>query len=355
MSNSLGNKIKIQIFGQSHSEAIGVVIDTPPAGIRLDTDKICAFLARRKGGNAISTPRAESDMPKIISGLVDGVTCMAPLCAIFENKDTRSKDYSSLKVTPRPSHADYTAFVKSAGFNDIRGGGAFSGRLTLPLCFAGAVCMQILEGYGIRIGAHICSIGSVKDTRFDPVSPELDLLGGKSFPVLNAEAGEKMTELILGVKEELDSVGGIIECAVTGVPAGIGEPMFDGLENVIARAMFGIPAIKGIEFGSGFECATMRGSEHNDAMCYDGDRVVTKTNNAGGIVGGISNGMPIIFRVAVKPTPSIAREQETVDLVNKTDARLGITGRHDPCIVPRAVPVVEAAVALALLDAIMSN
>lgn len=355
MSNSLGKKIKIQIFGQSHSEAIGVVIDTPPAGIRLDMDKICAFLARRKGGNAISTPRSESDMPKIISGLVDGVTCMAPICAIFENKDTRSKDYSSFKVTPRPSHADYTAFVKSAGFNDIRGGGTFSGRLTLPLCFAGAVCMQILEGYGVRIGAHICSVGSIKDKRFDPVAPELDIIEGAEFPVLDVTAGVQMKGLILSIKEELDSIGGTIECAVTGVPVGIGEPMFDGLENVIARAMFGIPAIKGIEFGTGFECAEMRGSEHNDAMRYDGDRVVTETNNAGGIVGGISNGMPIIFRVAVKPTPSIAREQQTVDLVNKTDARLSITGRHDPCIVPRAVPVVEAAVALALLDAIMSN
>lgn len=354
MSNSLGKSIKIQIFGQSHSDAIGVVIDGLPAGVELDMERINAFLARRRGGGQLSTARAEKDEPKILSGVVNGVTCMAPLCAVFENADTRSADYDSIRRAPRPSHADLTAHIKSGGFNDVRGGGAFSGRLTLPLCFAGAICKQILEARGVRVGAHISSIADIRDVRLDPVSPSLDSIP-TDFPVIDRDAAERMRECILSAKADGDSVGGTIECAVTGIPAGIGEPMFDGLENSLARALFAIPAIKGVEFGSGFDCAAMRGSEHNDPIAMCDGRIVTTTNNAGGITGGISNGMPIIVRVAVKPTPSIAKEQLTVDLVSGENTRLTIHGRHDPCIVPRAVAVVEAAVAFTILDEMLSN
>ena len=355
MSNMTGKKIKIQIFGQSHSEALGVVIDGLPAGLRIDTEKIEKLLLRRKGEAAISTKRRENDMPEIVSGLIDGVTCMAPLCAIFENNDTRSRDYSALKVTPRPSHADYTAILKSNGFNDYRGGGAFSGRLTLPLCFAGAICMQILESMGVYVGAHVSSIGHISDTPFDPVKVCPEDFPTEIFPVRDEKKADEMRSLILSVASERDSIGGTVECAVCGLRAGIGQPMFDGLENVIASAVFGIPAVKGIEFGSGFGCATMRGSEHNDPLRFDGDRVVTSSNNSGGINGGISNGMPILFRVAIKPTPSISLPQETVNLVTGENATLEIVGRHDPCIVPRAVACVEAATAIALLNAILDE
>ena len=290
----------------------------------------------------------------MLSGLFNGVTTGAPLAAIIANTNTRSKDYSDLKIHPRPGHADYTASVRYNGANDIRGGGHFSGRLTACLVFAGAVCRQILERRGITIGAHAYAVGGAKDTPFDPVNvskDDLNALNTRFFAVNSPEAEEKMRAEIEAARLDADSIGGIIECAAVGVPAGIGSPMFGGIENVFASILYGIPAVKGVEFGAGFDVACMRGSENNDAFYYDENGLVrTKTNNAGGILGGITTGMPILFRIAVKPTPSIGREQHTVDLTTKTNADLTIHGRHDPCIVPRAIPVAEAAAALALMD-----
>ncbi len=351
MSSMTGKNIKISVFGQSHSEAIGIVIDTLPTGIKLDFDKINEFMARRAPGkNAFSTARKEADTPEIISGLANGYTCGAPLCAVIHNTNTRSKDYDNLKNCPRPSHADFAASVKYKGFNDVAGGGHFSGRLTAPLCFAGAVCMQILEQKGIKIKAHIYSVKDIKDTPFDLVNITDENIAAKDFPVINDEQGKKMQEVILGAKSQADSVGGIIECAVTGVPAGYGNPMFDGVENIIAKNIFGVPAVKGIEFGNGFEAATLSGSENNDPFTVIDEEIKTKTNNSGGINGGITNGMPIVFRVAMKPTPSIGKEQDSVSLKEKTDEKLIIYGRHDPCIVQRAVPVIEAVAAISMLD-----
>ncbi len=357
MSCNFGNNIKITIFGQSHSEAIGVVIDGLPAGFKIDTEKTAAFMARRAPGNSdLSTPRKEADEVKILSGVVDNVTCGAPLCAVIENTNTRSGDYDKLRILPRPSHSDFAAMMKHNGFNDIRGGGNFSGRMTAPLCFAGAVCMQMLEEKGIKIGAHISSIGKTEDKRFDPVNVgggDFDELLAKSFPVIDDKQGELMRKEIYDAKNCGDSVGGTIECAVVGMPAGIGDPIFDGIENRISCAVFGIPAVKGIEFGAGFESARMHGSENNDDFIVKDGKITTATNNHGGILGGISSGMPIIFRCAIKPTPSIGREQKTVNTETGEEEALVIGGRHDPCIVPRAVPCVEAAAAIVIADYIL--
>ena len=351
MSCNFGEKVKITIFGQSHSEAIGVVIDGLPAGKKLDMDKISGFMSRRAPGrNKFSTARKEADLPEIISGLVDGVTCGAPLCAVIKNGDTRSKDYENLRTVPRPAHSDFAAFFKHNGFNDIRGGGNFSGRMTAPLCFAGAVCMQYLEDEGIEIGAHIEKIGGVKDKRFDPVNVDFSLVRGKDFPVIDDSCGEVMLEKIEEARLEADSVGGVIECAVTGLPVGIGEPMFDGIENVISQAVFAVPAVKGIEFGSGFEGADLKGSENNDSFSSNDGKFVTDTNNHGGILGGISSGMPVVFRVAMKPTPSIGKVQKSVNLITREEEEVCVHGRHDPCVVPRAVPCIEAAAAIAIMN-----
>lgn len=351
MSCSFGEKIKVTIFGQSHSDAIGVVIDGLPAGKKLDTDKIYSFMARRAPGkNKFSTPRKEADMPEILSGLVDSVTCGAPLCAVIRNSDTRSKDYENLRTVPRPAHADFTAFFKHNGFNDVRGGGNFSGRMTAPLCFAGAVCMQFLEDEGIRIGAHIEKIAGISDDRYNSVSVDFADVDKKEFPVLDDAKGEKMKEKIEEARLNSDSVGGVIECAVTGLPVGMGEPMFDGIENLISRAVFAVPAVKGIEFGSGFEGADMYGSENNDSFIVSDGKIVTQTNNHGGILGGISSAMPVIFRVAMKPTPSIGQKQRSVNLINREEEELTVGGRHDPCVVPRAVPCIEAAAAIAIIN-----
>ncbi len=354
MSCSFGEKIKITIFGQSHSEAIGVMIDGIPAGITLDSEKIAKFMARRAPGqNAYSTKRKEADIPEIVSGVADGITCGAPICAIIKNTNQHSKDYSKLKTLPRPSHSDYPAFVKHNGFNDIRGGGNFSGRMTAPMCFAGAVAMQILEEKGIKIGAHIEKIAGVSDSRFNPVFPDLKALEGKDFPLLNDSVKDGMLAKIEAARLDGDSVGGVIECAVTGLPVGLGEPMFGGVENVLSQAVFAIPAIKGIEFGNGFDCADLKGSENNDPFDITDGTITTKTNNHGGILGGLTSGMPLIFRVAVKPTPSIAKPQMTVNLETNEPEELIIEGRHDPCIVPRAVPCVEAATAIAILNMVI--
>ncbi len=357
MSCNFGNNIKLTVFGQSHSAAIGVVVDGLPAGFEINFDKVAAFMARRAPGkNDLSTPRKEADEVKILSGIVDGKTCGAPLCAIIENTNIRSGDYDKLRSVPRPAHSDFAAFMKHNGFNDIRGGGNFSGRLTAPLCFAGAVCIQILESMGIYIGAHVSSIGKAEDSRFDPVNvskADFEMLNPKSFAVINDKQGEYMRKEIYDAKENGDSVGGTIECAVIGVDAGIGDPIFDGIENRISAAVFGIPAVKGIEFGSGFEGSKLRGSQNNDSFVSVNGEIKTATNNHGGILGGISSGMPIVFRCAIKPTPSIGSEQQSVNLMTGEEEKLVIGGRHDPCIVPRAVPCVEAAAAVVIADYIL--
>lgn len=351
MSSSFGEKIRVSIFGQSHSAAIGVTIEGLPVGFRPDFEKIDAFMARRAPGKSeFSTARKEADQYEILSGMADGVFCGAPFAAVIRNTSQRSSDYAPFRDTPRPGHADYTARVRYGNHQDASGGGHFSGRLTAPLCLAGAICMQILEEKGMKIGAHILQIGTAFDRRFDPMQPELGSVLPGTLPVLEASAAEEMAGVIREAKEEGDSVGGVIEVGVTGFPAGIGDPMFDGIENRIAQIVFGVPAVKGLEFGSGFDCASMRGSAHNDAYILREGRVETATNNHGGILGGISSGMPIVFRAAVKPTPSIFKPQRSVDLNAMAETELTIAGRHDPCIVPRAVPVMEAAAAIALAD-----
>ncbi|MEG0978771.1 MAG: chorismate synthase [Oscillospiraceae bacterium] len=354
MSSNFGSKLKISVFGQSHSKSIGVIIDNIPAGIKIDLEQINKFMARRAPGcNEYSTTRKEADTPIIQSGLLNGKTCGAPLCAIIENTDTHSQDYENIKNIPRPSHADFTAFVKYCGENDVRGGGHFSGRLTAPLCFAGAVCKQVLAISGITVGAHISSLAGEIDKAFDPVNitaSELEKIASKDFAVVDDDIGTAMREKISLAKNRGDSVGGIVECCAVGLPCGVGEPMFDGVENKISSAIFSIPAVKGIEFGNGFGACSIFGSQNNDEFYIKDDDIKTKTNNAGGVLGGITTGMPLIFRVGFKPTPSIAMEQNSVDLKCKKETKLIIKGRHDPCIVTRAVPCVEAICAIALLD-----
>lgn len=324
MASIYGNNIKISIFGQSHSAAIGVTIDGLPAGFPVDMEKLQAFLDRRAPGKSeFSTPRKEADRPEFLSGLVGNVTCGAPLTAVIRNTSTRSGDYDNIRDIPRPGHADYTAHVKYKGFEDVSGGGHFSGRLTAPLCIAGGILLQILESRGIFVQADILEIGGNRDNPLDAISE---------------------------AKADGDSVGGIISCTVTGLPAGVGEPVFDGMENRIAQTVFAIPAVKGIEFGAGFESAAMRGSENNDEFYYEDGAVKTRTNNHGGILGGISSGMPVVFRVCIKPTPSIAKEQHSISYSEGQNTVLSVRGRHDPCIVPRAVPCVEAAAAIAVYD-----
>ena len=354
MSSTYGEKIKISVFGESHGNGIGVVIDGLPAGVKIDMDKVLVQMARRAPGNdKTATTRKESDIPKVLSGMLNGVLTGAPLCAVIENTNTKSGDYGNIMSCPRPGHSDYTAFVKYNASNDVRGGGHFSGRITAPIVFAGAVCRQILENKGIKIVAHINSIGDVNDSRFDPVSIDDELinrLNNSPFSLIDQSIEQDMRSQVEAARINLDSIGGTVECAVTGIKAGIGEPMFNGVEGVIAKAVFGVPAIKGIEFGRGFELAKMRGSQSNDPFEYKDGKVVTKTNNCGGILGGITDGMPILFTAAVKPTPSIAQKQQTVDLQKKENAQLEIKGRHDPCIVPRAVPVIEAVTAIAIIN-----
>lgn len=355
MSSTYGENLKLSIFGQSHGPSIGMTLDGIPAGLAVDLEKLQTFLNRRAPGqNDWSTPRREEDRPDFLAGLLDGYTCGAPIAAVIHNKNTRSGDYDDLKTRPRPGHADYTANVKYGGFQDASGGGHFSGRLTAPLCIAGGLCKQWLEEMGIRISAHILAIGECGDYYFDPMDPEIESVNS-DFPVLNPEAGEQMRALIAQAKAAGDSVGGIIECAVIGLPAGIGEPMFGGVESKIAQIVYGIPAVKGVEFGIGFDCACVPGSQSNDGFTVMDGKIVTLTNNAGGILGGITNGMPLIFSTAIKATPSIAFGQKTVDLTTGQPVDLNIKGRHDPCIVPRAVPVVEAATAIAIYDLILGN
>lgn len=355
MSSTYGENLKLSIFGQSHGAAIGMTLDGIPAGLPVDLDKLQEFLNRRAPGqNEYSTTRKEEDHPSFLAGILNGFTCGAPIAAVIKNNNTRSTDYSNLKDSPRPGHADYTAQVKYGGYQDVAGGGHFSGRLTAPLCVAGGLCKQWLELEGIRIGAHVASIATSCDERFDPLQPQLDQVS-TVFPVLNETAGQQMRSQIYDAKLQGDSVGGVIECAVTGLPAGIGDPMFGGMESRIAAIVYGIPAVKAVEFGSGSAITRLRGSVANDAYTVVGGHIRTATNHAGGILGGITNGMPIVFRAAIKPTPSIAKEQQSVSLVRGEEIILQVQGRHDPCIVPRAVPVIEAAAAIAVYDAILAR
>ena len=346
-----GAVLRLSVFGQSHAEAVGMTLEGLPAGVPVDLDALQIFLNRRAPGrNDWSTSRREEDCPEFLCGLKDGKTCGAPLTAIIRNRNTRSSDYEQLRCLPRPGHADYTAQLRYGGFHDIAGGGHFSGRLTAPLCIAGGILLQMLEAKGIRVEARIRAIAGIRDD-----SPFTESVAEKDFPTVSDEAGEQMKAAIQAARAEDDSVGGIVECVIRGVPGGLGSPMFDGVENRIAQLAFAIPAVKGIEFGSGFQAAEMRGSENNDPYTVEDGRVVTCTNHAGGILGGITTGMPVIFRVAVKPTPSIASPQQTVNLDTMQPEKLRITGRHDPCIVPRAVPVVEAVAAIAVADLILEG
>lgn len=354
MSSMTGEIIKLSVFGESHGAAIGVVIDGLPAGEALDFAEIEAQISRRAPGkDKTSTARRESDSPEILSGVLDGHTTGSPLCAVIKNSDAHSSDYDDLSRFPRPGHADFTARARYGGFSDFRGGGHFSGRLTAPMVFAGAVCRGILKRRGVEIGAHIYQIGDAKDTPFDPVNPKKEALSALShmaFPVNSAACEPLMRAVIEDARLNGDSIGGIVECAAQGLPCGLGDPIFDGVENRLAAMLFGIPAVKGIEFGTGFAAAGLRGSENNDAFCFCDGEVKTVTNNHGGILGGITSGMPVVFRLAFKPTPSIFQSQQTVDLQEERETTLKIKGRHDPCVVIRAVPVVEALTAVCLLD-----
>ncbi len=357
MSSMYGESLKLSIFGQSHGPAIGMTLDGIPAGLNVDSDKLHKFLARRAPGlQDYATPRKESDAPEFLSGLVDNCTCGAPITAIIKNQNTRSSDYAELKDCPRPGHADLTAQLKYKGHQDAAGGGHFSGRLTAPLCIAGGLCVQWLEEMGIQIKAHISMCGGIMDSPvlMDWANPDLSIIHD-DFPVINEEAGSAMRNSIAQAKADGDSVGGLIECIVTGLPAGLGEPMFGGMESRIAQIIYGIPAVKGLEFGTGFSGSYKRGSENNDSFCIDNGQIRSLHNYAGGILGGITDGMPLVFQVAIKPTPSISLPQKTVSISRMKETILSIKGRHDPCIVPRAVPVVEAAAAIAVFDSILSQ
>ena len=351
MSSSYGENLRIHIFGESHGSAVGVTMEGIPAGESVDLDGLQKFLDRRAPGrNPWSTPRKEADIPEFLSGLREGKTCGTPVTAILRSANTRSGDYDALRDVPRPGHADYTAWVKYGESRDSRGGGHFSGRLTAPLCVAGGICLQLLARQGIEVVSRIAAIGGVQDEGELTAST-----AAKTFPTVSDARGEAMRAAIGEARLAGDSLGGVIECAVLGLPAGLGDPMFDGMENRIASAVFAVPAVKGIEFGAGFAAAGLRGSENNDPFSVENGRIITTSNHCGGILGGITDGMPLTFRAAVKPTPSIARPQQSVNLKTGKIIPLTVTGRHDPCIVPRAVPCIEAAAAIAVYDALLAR
>ena len=351
MKDSFGNSVSVTISGESHGAALVAVLSGLAPGIPVDEDFIAAQLTKRRPAGAISTARREADKFEILSGVFGGFTTGTPVTILIPNENTVSKDYSEIASSARPGHADYAAQCKYHGFQDYRGGGHFSGRVTAALVAAGAIALSALGRKGIKIGTHVASCGGVRDRAFGNLDEDIDLLNSEGFAVLDGEAGKKMEEAILAARESLDSVGGVLETAVTGVPAGVGEPFFDSVESRLAHILFSIPAIKGVEFGSGFAMADMRGSEANDPFGIDENgKIYTKTNHNGGINGGITNGAPIVFRCAVKPTPSVARPQETVDFIKNEEKILEIHGRHDPAIVHRARVVVDSAAALALCD-----
>ncbi len=350
MKNTFGNNISITLFGESHGEAIGAVIDGLPAGIVVDKDFIAHQLDLRRPIGKISTPRKEKDQFKILSGVFDGKTTGTALCITIPNENTQSEAYGKNYGKARPGHADFTAFLKYNGNEDYRGGGHFSGRVTAGLVAVGAICLNALKNKNILIGTHIKKCAGIEDVRFDNINEEIKLLSYKAFAVIDDAKGEEMVKRIESASAAGDSVGGVLETVVVGLPTGVGEPWFDSVEGMLSHALFSIPAIKGVEFGAGFSCADMLGSEMNDSFKYEDEKVVTKTNNNGGINGGITNGMPIVFSCAVKPTPSIAKKQETIDFINKENTTLETTGRHDPCIVHRARVVVDSITAITLCD-----
>lgn len=355
MSSTYGEHFKLSVFGQSHGKGIGMVLDGIPAGLPVDMEKLKRFLLRRAPGqSALSSPRRESDEPLFLAGIVDGFTCGAPIAAVIENADTRSEDYVRSRDLPRPGHADYTAYIKHGDHRDVAGAGHFSGRLTAPVCIAGGLCLQWLEARGIRIAAHIIRIGNEKAPRFDAVQPNLDALL-PDFPACSEDERQRFSRAIAEAQADGDSVGGRIECAVVGLPAGLGEPMFGGVENRLAQILYGIPAVKSVGFGLSEDFACRHGSESNDAFTVRDGAVRTLTNRCGGILGGITNGMPLIFDVCCKPTPSISKPQQSVSLQSIEQTSLLVRGRHDACIALRAVPVVEAAAAIALYDLILEN
>ena len=357
MSSTYGEKIKISVFGESHGNGIGVVIDGLPAGVKIDMDKVLVQMSRRAPGkDKTATPRKESDLPKVLSGMLGDTLTGAPLCAVIENTNTKSGDYGNLLNCPRPGHSDYTAYVKYNASNDIRGGGHFSGRLTAPIVFAGAICRQILEEKGIKISAHIASIGNVSDDSFNPVAIDDELinkLNNSTFALIDESVEEKMRAEVEKARLNLDSVGGVVECFAVGLPVGVGGNIFDTVESKLASILFGIPAVKGVQFGLGFDFVDKNASKVNDEYEIKDGKVATLSNYNGGVLGGMTDGAPVVVSVAFKPTPSIASKQRSVNLQTMQNAELEIKGRHDPCIVPRAVSVVEAAVAIGLLDLMM--
>ena len=360
MGSTWGNTIKISIFGESHGTGIGVVIDGFPSGVAYDEAFVLREMERRAPGrNKQSTARKEPDRPEVQSGIYNGKTTGTPICAVIRNTNQRSNDYAELAAQPRPGHADYTGMLRYDSCNDPRGGGHFSGRLTAPLVFAGALCKLWLKEQGVTVGSHIQSIAQIQDMPFDDVevtAEQLDALRNAEYPVNNPRALEAMLAAIEEAREEQDSVGGVIECAAVGLPAGIGSPMLDSVESRLSSILFGVPAVKGVEFGEGFGAAALRGSQNNDPFTVAQDGAVrTTTNHAGGILGGITSGMPLVFRIAVKPTASISQPQQSVDLAEHHVTELEVHGRHDPCIVPRAAPVAESAAAVATLELLLQN
>ncbi len=350
MKNTIGNAVCVTLFGESHGKAIGAVLDGLASGIKVDEEFIASQLTLRRPSGTISTARSEKDEFSILSGVCGGFTTGSPICITIPNGDVRSKDYNSIGALARPSHADYPAYVKYGGFEDRRGGGHFSGRITAALVAVGAIAISALREKGIYIGTHISRCAGVDDRGFENLNNDIKRLNGMPFAVLDETAAEKMQKNILAAAADNDSVGGILETAVTGFPAGIGEPWFDTLEGVLSKILFSVPAVKGVEFGKGFSIADMNGSTANDPLCMSDGKVLAKTNNNGGINGGISNGMPIIFRCAIKPTPTISKPQQTVDMLKSENAELVALGRHDPCIVHRAGVVIDSVTALALCD-----
>ncbi len=350
MKNTFGKNISVTVFGESHADAIGAVVDGLPAGVDVNEDFISSQLSLRRPVGKISTSRREEDKFQIISGLFNGKTTGTPLCIIIPNENTQSKDYSATYGKARPGHADYTAYCKYNGSEDYRGGGHFSGRVTAAIVAAGAIIIDVLKKKNIFIGTHIKKCAGVEDEPFKNYKEDIASLSNAQFPALSEEAAGKMVSLIEKAASEKDSVGGVLETAVIGLPVGVGEPWFDSVESVLSHALFSIPAIKGVEFGAGFDCADMLGSQMNDEMKLENGSITTITNNNGGINGGISNGMPVTFRCAVKPTPSIAKEQKTVDFIKGDEVSLSVSGRHDPCIVHRVRVVVDSIVAITLCD-----
>ena len=350
MKNTFGQQLCVTLFGESHGIAIGAVVDGLCPGLPIDEESIRRMLQLRQPGGAISTARQEKDAFEIVSGAVDGIATGTPLTILIRNQDTKSGDYAAMRTLMRPGHADYSAQCKYHGYQDTRGGGHFSGRITAPLVAAGAICHSALKAKGISIGTHISRCAGIDDRGFADLQEDISALETKVFPVLDAAAGEKMQAAILAAKAEGDSVGGILETAVCGLPAGVGEPWFDTFESVLSHILFSVPAVKGVEFGDGFRLADMKGSEANDSLCYENGQVVAISNHGGGIGGGITTGMPVVFRCAIKPTPSIAKAQQTVDVLKKENATLEIKGRHDPAIVHRARIVMDAVTAIAVYD-----